>query len=62
MENSTKDLWVIKVAGREDLMFTLHESEASAIKQCAELNRKFSGRFYVDTYHQMEERYEGSSK
>lgn len=62
MENDARVLWVIKVVGQEDLMFTLHESERSAIRECAVLNRKFNGRFYVDTYNSMEETYEGSSK
>jgi hypothetical protein len=44
--------WVIKVVGREDLLLTLHESEASAVKECGILNKKFKGRFYVDVYYE----------
>lgn len=62
MESDASPLWVIRVVGREDLMLTLHESERSAIRECSELNRKFSDRFYVDTYNSTEEKYEGSSK
>lgn len=48
--------WVIKVVGREDLMLTIHESKKSALDECSILNRKFSGRFYVDEYHAVEEK------
>jgi hypothetical protein len=48
--------WVIRVVGREDLMLTIHESKESALKECSILNRKFSGRFYVDEYHPVEEK------
>jgi hypothetical protein len=48
--------WVIKVVDREDLVLTLHESKESALKECSILNRKFSGRFYVDEYHPVEEK------
>jgi hypothetical protein len=55
MESSSTG-WVIKVVGRDDLMFTLHETKESALKQCSELNRKFSDRFYVDEYHEEKEK------
>jgi hypothetical protein len=55
MENDRID-WVIKVVGRDDLMLTLHENKESALKQCSELNRKFSDRFYVDEYHEEKEK------
>jgi hypothetical protein len=55
MENDRID-WVIKVVGRDDLMLTLHETKESALKQCSELNRKFSDRFYVDEYHEEKEK------
>jgi hypothetical protein len=58
MESSATN-WVIRVVEKDDLMFTLHETKESALKQCSELNRKFRGRFYVDEYHPVEEkRYE----
>ncbi len=51
--------WVLRITGREDLFFTLHENKESALKECAQLNRKFRDRFYVDEYHPVEEkRYE----
>lgn len=43
--------WVIRVVGREDLLVTLHESEASAVKECAILNKRFKNKFYVDIYY-----------
>jgi hypothetical protein len=49
--------WVIKVVDRDDLMLTIHESKESALKECSVLNRKFRGRFYVDEYHMVEEKY-----
>jgi hypothetical protein len=51
MESSATK-WVIKVIGRDDLLLTLHESEASAVKECAILNKKFKGIFYVDAYYE----------
>lgn len=48
--------WVIKVVGREDLMLTIHEDKESALKECSILDNKFSGRFYVDEYHAVEEK------
>jgi len=48
--------WIIKVSERDDLVLTLHENKESALKECAILNRKFRGRFYVDEYHPSEEK------
>jgi hypothetical protein len=48
--------WVIKVSERDDLVLTLHEKKESALKECAILNRKFRGKFYVDEYHPSEEK------
>ena len=48
--------WVLRVVGKDDLMFTLHETKESALRQCSELNSKFSDRFYVDEYHEKKEK------